>query len=214
MQLINIFLCSFLLLSTSALAADAQLEKIGSVPEGIAPEVAALLTPDGVRVSSGGSTIGEFWLRQEMSLNDSPGSQLGVTFGKLPAGTLVGVVHFPESWKDYKDQPIAAGVYTLRYGVQPADGNHMGVSVYRDFLLLAPAAEDSSAAAIEDGEALVKLSTKTTGTPHPAILALFPLYEEISEPTLVQNEMDQPTLAVTIGSVTLGLVIQGHGEVL
>ena len=59
------------------------------------------------------------------------------------------------------------------------------------------------------------MSLPATGTPHPAVLALFPVWEELSEPGLVRNEMDQWTLAVPFASIspTLGLVVEGHGEV-
>ena len=58
-------------------------------------------------------------------------------------------------------------------------------------------------------------STAATRTPHPAVLALFPIWEELSEPGLVRNEMDQWTLAVPVGSInpTVGFVVEGHGEI-
>ena len=60
---------------------------------------------------------------------------------------------------------------------------------------------------------LVDLSKKSSGTEHPAILSLFPLYEEIAEPTVLQNEMDQWDSGCSAGIVDLRLVIEGHGEV-
>jgi hypothetical protein len=101
----------------------------------------------------------------------------------------------------------------MRYGVMPADGNHMGVSPYRDFLLLIPPTEDTDPGATFGYAELVVSSVQAAGVPHPAVLALFPIWDEISEPTLTKNEMDQWTLAIRLGDQVVGLVILGHGEV-
>ena len=50
----------------------------------------------------------------------------------------------PSEGHDYRDQPIAKGVYTMRYGLQPVNGDHLGVSIYRDYSLLLPAAKDQT----------------------------------------------------------------------
>jgi hypothetical protein len=107
---------------------------------------------------------------------------------------------------------IGSGVYTLRYGIEPRDGNHMGGSIYRDFLLLIPAAQDKDVDVAWSADELYLQSYGPTGQPHPAVLALFPVYDEITEPQNIMNDRDQPTLAVKLGSLTLGLVIPGHGE--
>lgn len=46
----------------------------------------------------------------------------------------------------------------------------------------------------------------------PAVLAHFPVYHAEDLPALVENETGQPTLAVQVGEVTLGLVVAGQGE--
>ena len=56
---------------------------------------------------------------------------------------MLGALRFPGEGHDYRDQTIAKGVYTLRYGLQPVNGDHLGVSTYRDYALLVPAAKDS-----------------------------------------------------------------------
>jgi hypothetical protein len=56
-------------------------------------------------------------------------------------------------------------------------------------------------------------SNQASGVPHPAVLALFPVWEEVSGPTLIQNEMDQWTIAVKLGDQVFGFVVLGHGEV-
>jgi hypothetical protein len=123
------------------------------------------------------------------------------------------VVLFPATWIDYRDTELPAGVYTLRYWVQPADGDHMGVSQYRDFLLLCPAAEDTDPDATFEEKPLLELAAKASGKVHPAVIALFPVPEPPpGGAALTRNDLDQPTLAVTSGDRTLGFVLEGHGD--
>lgn len=178
-------------------------------------EIREALGPDALKVTLDGQPLADFWLRTEVPVAESPSSELGVAFGQLPLNTLLGVVRLGESWSDYKGEPVSAGVYTLRYGVNPADGNHMGVGIYRDYLMLVPVADDTTVDVDWQPELLWEKSKAATGTPHPAVLALFPMWDEVSEPALVKNEMDQWTVAVPLGSMSPqpGLVVQGHGEV-
>ncbi len=211
--------CSFALLVlgltySGAVAADPRLEKINSSPpEEIAFDIRQALLPEGLRVVQGSETIAEFWFRKEIPDRESESTGLGVSFGRIKESALLGVVRFPQQWYDYKNRRISSGSYTLRYGIQPADGNHMGVSLYRDFLILIPASADSDCQTLYSGEELVNLSKKTSGTPHPAVLSLVPIYEEVTVPRMVKNDMDQWTIAASVGSLTLGLVIMGQGEI-
>ena len=195
-------------------AADLTVEQFEAAPpEGASEDVVAALDTNGFRVLKGGEVIGEFWLRPELPLQEPASTELGVGFGQLQEGTLIGLVHYPLDWSDYKDNQVAAGVYTLRYGVQPADGNHMGVSLYRDFLLLTPAGSDTDPDQTYSHDDLADHSSEASEGQHPAALSLFPVYDEISEPKLMRNEMDQWMVAKKVGTLILGLVISGHGEI-
>ena len=72
-----------------------------------------------------------------------------------------------------------AGGLTLRYGLQPKDGNHVGTADLRDFLVACPPKDDADPKPIEDIKALFKLSMGASGTAHPAI---FPLLESADKP--------------------------------
>jgi hypothetical protein len=197
-------------------AAEPQLTTIKSAPpEGLSTEIRQSLGGSALRVAVDGEVVTELWLRREVPLQEAANTELGVSFGRLGSGTLIGVVRLDRPWSDYKNNPVAAGVYTLRYAVEPADGNHMGVSLYRDFLLLIPVSEDVSVEVAWSADELTGKSLASTGTPHPAVLALFPVWEEVTEPALIRNDLDQWTLAVPMGSIspTPGLVVQGHGEI-
>ncbi|MFQ5739094.1 MAG: hypothetical protein ACE5JX_08760 [Acidobacteriota bacterium] len=210
------FVYSFLavsLLLAGVNRAEPQLERLSSPPpEQVPPAVASLLKGESFRVVEGTKVLGEFWMRAALPAQGGSSAQLGVNFGMLGLSTFAGVVRLPDQWFDYKNKPVPAGVYTLRYGQQPADGNHTGVSFYRDFFLLIPVSKDSDPQAQYGFKELNQLSSQATGTNHPAVMALFPLYDEVGATSLVKNEMEQWTVAWKVGDLTLGLVISGHGE--
>ncbi len=201
---------------TPVLGADGPLTveaaKVDPAPE-LSQEVRNTLQPEALRVKQGGQPFAEFWLRADVPEASSPSTELGVSFGQWKVGTLIGAVRFSAKWSDYKDLPILPGVYTLRYAIQPQDGAHMGVAMYRDFLLLIPAKMDGDPDLEYRPDELVKASSEAAVGRHPATLSLFPIYDEVTAPKLMKNDMDQWTLVVQSGSLTLGLVILGHGEI-
>jgi hypothetical protein len=197
----------------SLLADEATVKKGGAeVPADISDPMKAALNAEAITVLLEGKAIAHVWLVKEIQHAESANTELGVGFGKLASGSLLGVIQFPEEWSDYKENPISAGVYTLRYAVMPADGNHMGVATYRDFLLLAPPAADTDPANPLGYAEMLVASAEATGVVHPGVLALYPIWDEVTEPKLVKNDLDQWTLAVKVGSQVLGLIMVGHGE--
>ncbi len=193
------------------LAADPQLEKLTSAPSDVPAAISAALDPNGFKITADGKTLGEFWIRKEVPAAASAEAALGVNFGTIPASAFLGMAKI-SSWSDYKGQVIPAGVYSLRYGLLPADGNHMGVSQHRDFLLLVPIGSDADPSAMPAKEELYKLSAKASGTNHPAVLSLFPVFEDLTEPKMMQNDAGQWMVAVPVGSSKIGIVVVGHGE--
>ncbi len=136
----------------------------------LAPEIAELLAPTGVRIIRGSSrTVADIWLLKQWPV-ESFEAKGDVNYPFRP-GQLIGVIRYPRSASDFRDQDISSGVYTLRYGQQPVDGAHVGTSPTRDFLMLQPAEDDTTTEPLAY-EANVELSAKTSGTLHPAILSL------------------------------------------
>jgi hypothetical protein len=200
-----------LMLAGSAAAADLGVETSDAAPpEEVAHAIAAAVGPGSVRIVDGEGPLAELWLREELPTSEA-GQVLEVAFPGIEEGTLVGVVALARPWQEYKALAVAPGVYTLRYALRPADGNHMGVSTYRDFLLLTPAAGDESADPMPP-ESLGAASMAATGQPHPATLALFPVWDDLTEPALLENDLGQPMLGVPLGTLTLGLTLEGQGE--
>lgn len=202
------------LLLCGAALAQGELDS-GSVapPEALSAEVRGLLAPESFAVTLDGAEMGRFWFLGEVPLDASAAQVFGVHFGGLMTGQLFGAVELKRAWSDYKNDSVEPGVYTLRYARQPADGNHTGVSSYRDFLLLLPAAHDPDPGREFPEDDLNRLSGEASSAIHPAVMALFPVWDEVEKTSLVQNDLDQTTLAVKIGGQTYGLVLQGHGEI-
>jgi len=173
----------------SAAAQEYKVAKTdGAAPSGdIAPEIAALLSPTGFKVSKGERLIFEMWLAKEWPVA-ADAKAGGEVLYPLTPGQLIGVARYSRKAADFRDQDIPAGTYVVRYAQQPIDGAHVGTSPTRDFLLLLPASKDREAKAM-DYKTLTATSKETTGTAHPAILSM--QKAEAGEPFSVREESDR-----------------------
>jgi hypothetical protein len=156
-------------------AADAKVEELKEAPTGLSAEVASVINETGYRVTGPDGVICDLWLAKEIPLKPKFKSSLRIKYPLLP-GQLVGAIRFPDSSKpnDFRGQPLNPGTYTLRYGLQPDDGNHLGTSDIRDFLVGCPPKDDVNPKRVEDIKKLFKLSAGAAGTTHPAIFLLLP----------------------------------------
>lgn len=159
--------------AASAQAADYRLEVLTEAAPADAVPAAVLekLSPQGISVIRGKSKVlCEIWMCQSWtSVADfKPSPKILYPFRP---GDVLGVVRYRSKGKDFRGQSIPSGVYLIRYGVQPEDGNHVGTSATRDFLVLTPAADDQSADPLDE-KSLFKLSAKVAGGKHPAMLCL------------------------------------------
>jgi hypothetical protein len=136
--------------------------------------LAGKLEAQGIQISSGGAPLCNVWLLKSVSTTQASAGSPDILYGNLQIGTTVGVMQILAPMQDFRHQKLPPGVYTLRYGQIPQDGNHMGASQYRDFLLLCPAAADTKAGDVLSFDDLVSLSRKTAGTGHPAVLSMIP----------------------------------------
>src|SRR5262249_57199391 len=104
---------------------------------------------------------------------------------ELQETTLVGVLQVHKPMTEYRKQKIKPGVFTLRLGFQPSDGDHMGTAPYKEFCLIVPADEDKNPAPMKDAKELQEASTKATGTSHPGVFLLMPVKDAGEAPKLV-----------------------------
>lgn len=145
----------------------------GAPPREAAEPVRALLGDSGFRVTRSGKTLAEVWWVRAVPA--APGKPDGsVMLPGVPEGTLFGAARIGEGFRDIRGQAVKPGVYTLRYGVQPADGDHLGLTDWRDFLVMVPADLDPRPDPIRH-DPLVKAGRKASRTTHPAVIMLRPV---------------------------------------
>jgi hypothetical protein len=177
-------------------------------PAALAAGVKGTLEAQGYRVVDGqGKAFADFWLRKGVPASGKPDGPKGaILFPVLADGELLGAVKFATEGHDYRDQAIAPGVYTLRYGLQPVNGDHLGVSVNRDYVLLVPAAKDADPAALPRKK-LEERSAESAGSSHPAIFLLLAAPEKSpAGPSMVHDE------AIMTWGAVLPLPLEVKGE--
>ena len=183
-----LFACSALGFAPSTLQAEVTVSKVDTAApaDDLSEEVAATLQKTGYKVADGDKTICEFWLCETWT--STPGFQASPTvLYPIESGTLVGVLRFPEGGSDFRQQQLEAGVYTMRYGRQPQDGNHIGTSDTLDFILLSKAEDDKDTAAM-DALALNDQSALAAGSTHPAMMSLRPAPTDLETVPAVQHD--------------------------
>jgi hypothetical protein len=155
-----------------AMADEYQVDAVKEAPpQGLAKAIAEKLGPFELKITRGENrTVAEIWLAKEWPIKAGFQPTDTVQY-PLSIGQLVGAIRFKRKASDFKGQEIHSGVYTLRYGQQPVDGNHVGTSATRDFLMLLPADADTSPEPLDE-KGLLQRSKKAAGSSHPAILSL------------------------------------------
>ncbi len=202
-------------LSLIAVAATAlgqyKLDSTGAAPSEVAPAIAGLLQDKGHKIlAPDGKVWCEIWF-VKASPAGPPTSESDVTWKTVPMGAVIGALRFPAAGYDRRGQGIKAGVYTLRYGMQPVNGDHQGVAPQRDFLVMTPAAGDTDAAAVTNIDALMNMSRKASGNPHPAVLSIWRVESDFT-PGLVKAGEHDWVLQTTIGDIKLAVVLVGKTE--
>jgi hypothetical protein len=199
-------------------SANGKVESIGAFTDQAASEsVRNALEAKGYRVTlSDGSVLCDVWFRNGVPTRNKT-DEGGVAYTELGESTLVAVISYPKATKDFRGQNVKAGSYTLRYALHPADGNHMGIAPYRDFLVLVPIDVDREAGAQYKYDELMKLSAKTNGTNHPAPLNLATTEGQKTFPSVFENEQNHVVLVAKLktaagGEIPIALIVKGVAE--
>lgn len=201
------------LLASAAIAATQHSEP---VPPEIHAALAKQLRPGGVRASVDGATL-DFWWSADVPLAGATASWTDV-----PEGTLIGAVRISRAFRDIRGKTIKPGVYTLRYGIQPDNGDHLGVSPHRHFLLVSPAALDKNPAP-QGHDGTIELSKEAIGGSHPGVLSIDPPAASDKQPILSvhKTELEHQALIVDVpvsrdgkaaGTLKFGIVLVGKIE--
>lgn len=182
-------------------------------PTELADPIEALLATGGPRVTIGSKTI-DFWFVKSLPLRSGT---TGATWDAVDEGALVGAARLSAAHVEIRGKTLKAGLYTLRFALQPQNGDHLGASPYREFLLLGPAAADTSPAALGH-DAAVELSKQAIGTSHPAAWSIDPPQAAAPPGTLQKNDLGLTSVIVEVpvsrdgkdaGTLKFGIVVQG-----
>jgi hypothetical protein len=200
------------LLAASVLAAaDYKAAAAGEIPAEVAAPLKDLLEPKGAKIMApDGSAYAEVWLVKSIKLGAESG-QANTTLGTLPHGTFMGVIKYAAQGQDRRGQNVKPGVYTLRHSLFPINGDHQGVSPQRDFLVLSRASEDTKPEPIADFDALMTLSRKVSGTPHPSVLSYWK-EDSAFQPGFAQQGETDWVWQVKVGDVPLAIILIGKSD--
>ena len=208
MKRLVVFSCLVLAFALAALAQDYKIETITTAPAGLPAAYASVIQPQGYRVVGPKGAWVEVWFAKSIPTGPKPSDDSIVL--PIPQGTLLGVLRFPEEGYDRRGQTIKPGLYTMRYSDYPVDGAHQGVAPQRDFALLTPIAADTDSAAKPAFEALIAMSVKASGTPHPAVLSLETPSSSATFPSITtEGDNGDQVLNVKVGDLPLAIIVVG-----
>ena len=209
-------LVATLLASVFARGADNKLEAIGAFGDpGASDALKKVLDSKGWRVTLADGAYCDVWLRT--SIPPGKTDQPGAVYTSLGESTLIGVITFARATTDFRGQAVKPGSYTMRYALHPTDGNHLGISPIRDFLVMVPVALDQNPDQVFKFEELTKLSTKTTGTNHPGVLSLNQMDNAPAAPKLDTDESNHIIFSAAVktqagASMAISFVVKGRAE--
>jgi hypothetical protein len=209
----------------SATAGEAKFQvktAMTAPPDELSADVKKLFSNASIQLQDdAGKTVAEFWFRPETPVEATPEQvKNGLSYKEVPQTEVLGTVRFDQDWTDYRKQKVKAGVYTLRLGYQPADGDHQGSSEFQDFLVVTAAAKDTNPELVEPKE-MIERSAKSINSSHPGVFMLFPV-GKADMPKLETRARNHLFLATqspaTIagkkagGVLGIGMTLVGHAE--
>jgi hypothetical protein len=191
-------------------------------PTEISEPIRAVLDQKSLQLSDGEKPFLEFWFRKELPLAKQP-EHGSLNLETIKEGTVLGAVKVNEKRYDFRDEEIPPGIYVLRYGIQPEDGNHLGVAPTRTFALLIPAETDKKVDAVPHDE-LVKVAATINAAKHPSNFNLQPYENAEGELPRLDERSDgehkvillkRPARLADAGeatTLTFALVYEGIGK--
>ena len=187
----------------AAPAADLTLKVVDKIPpKELDAAIAGTLQKKAIQLLDGDQPAYEFWFCAEVPLPSKPAAPAQSLDAVKPT-TLLGAVAVPAARRDYRDDELPAGIYTMRLALQPQDGNHLGTSEFSTFAVLVPAKRDTKPDGIADFKALVKASSRDTTTDHPRFLSLRPPASAGGPtPTLVEPAPEHKSVRVKLPART------------
>src|SRR5690606_37114760 len=150
--------------------------------------IRALLGKSAAKGAAGDTTL-EFWWA----------ALTADSWEAVEEGTVVGALRVTGPFEEVRGKAVAPGVYTLRYGLQPQNGDHLGVSETVEFLRISPAAA-------------VAIAKPTTGTSHPASLSINPAAATEAPLSSYATDSSLQGVVFEAGTLRFGLILIGTIE--
>jgi hypothetical protein len=213
-------LATLVLCTCAASAADLTLKVTDKTPPAeINESIRSLLQSKAVQLLEGDKPVIELWLAKELNLQSKPSSP-ATALDALKQTAVLGAASFASARKDYREDEIAKGVYTVRFAHQQQDGNHLGTAEFTYFAVLVPAKLDAGPDAIKDYKQLVNTSSKETSTDHPMVISLRPVNSADGEfPKLAAPAPEHKSVRVKIpgkgadaSPVVFDIIYEGKGH--
>jgi hypothetical protein len=188
-------------------------------PPAVDESIRKLVQPRAVQLLDGDKPAFEFWFC-EAALKAKPESP-GKALAAVRELSLLGIASVAAGQRDYKDNEVPEGVHTIRFALQPQDGDHSGSADFPFFAVLTRAANDSKPDQFATFTSLMKASGKGTSTGHPVVLSLRPtddgeapkLLEPVAEHKSVRVKLQGKTSSGEATSAVFELVYKGKGKV-
>lgn len=186
-----------------------------AAPSDLAEPLVRVLGAGGLRVTLAQVAIDFWWAKAVLPVAGNRSAAAGI-WRDVAEGTLIGAMRLTGPVRDLRGRTLKPGVYTLRFALQPVNGDHIGVSPYREFLLASPAAADQGVDP-PGHEGTVSLSRQAVGASHPAVFSVDPLATTAAPGTVTTNEAGHEAIVVEIPmgagrALRFGLVLVGRIE--
>ena len=189
-------------------------------PKEIDASIRSKLAPKAIQLLDGDKAVYEFWLCSEIPLQSKPASA-AKALDSVKETTLLGAASIAGAKRDYRDDELPAGVYTMRFALQPQDGDHLGTAEYPYFAVLVSAKLDTKPDGITEYKPLVKTSAKSGSGDHPVIISLRPLTAESGDfPKINEPAPEHKSVQIKVPakvseektSLLFELVYEGKGK--
>jgi len=183
----------------SSAAGEFSVKSIEKEPPGsFSDSIKTELRGTAVQVAEGDKPIYEIWLRKELPLKGTIDSPLRA-LNAVGRTSLLGAISVLSDERDYRDDELFRGDYTIRFDLRPEDGNHLGTSEHLYFAVLVEAENDRDLGEIMKSKQLAKASSKSSVNEHPVILSLYPVDSgDPGEPTFHEPAPEHKALRLSI----------------
>jgi hypothetical protein len=174
-------------------AAAAEPPKLSTKPETADPPkelagpVRALFDDRAVMASDAAGEVCTLWLRKDIpAMATASERKAGLKYQAIGQTTIVGAIRLARPWTDFRTQEAPAGVYTLRFALQPLSKDHEGTAPHREFCVLSPAAADPKPDPLPLKKLVAQSGTATGGT-HAVVMLLLPHPKPGAEPAVIRK---------------------------